>query len=233
MNHTCFFDKPTQFAGWGISIVAAIALSLATLHAEASPFKHRAADGTMIFSDAPINNGEVVRTRYSGEKRKPSIANPCKGLSTTALDMKGAKLEPMFAKASKYSGVSATLLKAVARAESCFDSTAVSRAGARGLMQLMPKTAMSLNIKDSFNPQQNIMGGARYLSAMLARYSNNLDLALAAYNAGPGNVDRYDGVPPFKETRRYINSVKAFQNRYKAMQQPKTQLAASEETVEE
>ncbi|MFK8084262.1 MAG: lytic transglycosylase domain-containing protein [Granulosicoccus sp.] len=209
-----------------------VALTMTTnLPAQASPFKHRAPDGTVTFSDAPITNGQVIRTSYKGETRKPVVANPCRGLSTADLDARGAKLEPQFAKAAEYSGVSATLLKAVARAESCFDPGAVSRVGAQGLMQLMPRTAKSLKIRDSFNAQQNIMGGARYLSAMLARYSNDLDLALAAYNAGPGNVDRYKGIPPFKETRRYIKSVKAFRKRYEAMQQAATQLANSEEAA--
>ncbi|MFK7997307.1 MAG: lytic transglycosylase domain-containing protein [Granulosicoccus sp.] len=207
----------------------AIALVTPNVHAQTSPFKHRAADGTVTFSDAPISNGKVVRTSYAGEKRKPAVANPCKGLTTAKLDAKGKSLDRLFTKASEYTGVPASLLKAVARAESCFDPKAVSRAGARGLMQLMPLTAKSLSIKNSFDAEQNIMGGARYLSAMLARYENKLDLALAAYNAGPGNVDRYNGVPPFKETQRYIVSVRAFQSRYTEMQKTATQLAKSED----
>lgn len=177
-------------------------------------FKHKAADGSVTFSDAPMRNGQVVRTSYKATIRTPTFANPCKGLSVAELDAKGQALHSRFATAARQSGVDASLLKAVARAESCFDPLAVSRAGARGLMQLMPPTAGEMGVRDIHDLEQNLQGGARYLAAMLARYSNDLDLALAAYNAGPGNVDRYNGVPPFQETQRYIVSVKAFRDRY-------------------
>lgn len=183
--------------------------------AQSGTFKHQAADGTVTFSDAPIRDGQVVRTSYKGTLRKPVIANPCRGLSTAQLDAKGRQLDAQFATASAATGVEADLLKAVARAESCFDPVAVSRAGAQGLMQLMPATARDMGVTSSFDGEQNLAGGAKYLAAMLARYSDDLDLALAAYNAGPGNVDRYDGVPPFKETQKYIVSVRAFREHYR------------------
>ncbi len=186
--------------------------------AQSGTFKHRAPDGTVTFSDAPMKNGEVIRTSYKGTTREPVIANPCRGLSTAQLDAKGRQLDTQFASASIVTGVDASLLKAVARAESCFDPAAVSRAGAEGLMQLMPATARDMGVTRSFDGEQNLAGGARYLAAMLARYGDDLDLALAAYNAGPGNVDRYNGVPPFKETQKYIVSVRAFQERYKQQQ---------------
>lgn len=186
-----------------------------TALAQSGTYKYRAADGTITFSDAPIRNGQVVRTSYKGTLRKPVIANPCRGLSTAQLDAKGRQLDTQFANAAAVTGVDATLLKAVARAESCFDPAAVSRAGAQGLMQLMPATARDMGVTRSFDGEQNLAGGAKYLAAMLARYGDNLDLALAAYNAGPGNVDRYNGVPPFKETQKYIVSVRAFRERYR------------------
>lgn len=99
------------------------------------------------------------------------------------------------------------LVKAVVRAESAFDPLAVSRVGAQGLMQLMPALARELGVTDAFDPRQNIMAGTRYLAQLLNAHDGSVELALASYNAGPGNVERYNGVPPFRETRQYIKTI--------------------------
>jgi soluble lytic murein transglycosylase-like protein len=109
--------------------------------------------------------------------------------------------------ASKYE-MDANLIRAVMQAESAFHPYAVSRAGAEGLMQLMPDLADEMGVSDVFDPRDNIMGGARYLKRLLDYHDGNLDLALASYNAGPGNVQRYGGVPPFRETRNYVKTIK-------------------------
>lgn len=119
-------------------------------------------------------------------------------------------LDEIFRKAADTYNVPVELLKAVAKAESNFDPAAESHAGAKGIMQLMPGTANALGVTDPFDPEQNIMGGAKYLSQQLVRYDGNAVLALAAYNVGPGNVAKYNGVPPFKETQNYISKVMAY-----------------------
>lgn len=116
-------------------------------------------------------------------------------------------LDPIISKASRKYGVDVGLIKAVIKAESDFNPQAVSHAGARGLMQLMPATARSLGVSDSFDPEQNVMGGTRFLKDMLQRYNGNVDAALAAYNWGPGNVDKHSDRLP-RETRDYQARVK-------------------------
>lgn len=110
--------------------------------------------------------------------------------------------------AAKTYHVDPHLIRAVMETESAFHPYAVSRAGAEGLMQLMPELSSEMGVSDAFDPRENIMGGVRYLKQLLDFHRGNLDLALASYNAGPGNVERYGGVPPFDETRRYVKTVK-------------------------
>ena len=111
--------------------------------------------------------------------------------------------------------VDAELIHAIIRQESCFNEGAHSRVGAIGLMQLMPQTALGLRINDPWNPEHNIQGGIKYIAQMLKTFKGNSKLAIAAYNAGPGNVNKYGGVPPFKETRNYVKKVYAEYKRLK------------------
>lgn len=127
--------------------------------------------------------------------------------STRATKLTAADLREMLARAGKEHNLDVDLLVSVVKAESDGNARAVSRAGAQGLMQLMPETAASLGVRDSFQPDQNVHGGSTYLDALLTRYHDNLALALAAYNAGPEAVDKYHGIPPYSETRVYVARV--------------------------
>ncbi len=123
------------------------------------------------------------------------------------------ELEPAIASAAAKHGVDASLIKAVIRAESAFRMDAVSRCGARGLMQLMPGTAKALGV-DPTDLVQNIEGGVRYLKQQLNRFGGDVKLALAAYNSGPGAVLKHDGIPPYSETQRYVVDVLRYQDYY-------------------
>ena len=118
-------------------------------------------------------------------------------------------------KAQKKHGIDSNLIKAVIRAESGFNSKAVSKKGAKGLMQIMPGNYTALSVKDPFSPLQNIMGGTLYLKQLIKRYDYKVSLALAAYNAGPTAVDKYGKIPPYKETQDYVKKVMRLYRQYK------------------
>lgn len=126
-----------------------------------------------------------------------------------------SRFDHLIRRASITHGVAESLIKAVIKAESNFNPRAVSKKGAMGLMQIMPENVPLLKIHDPFDPWDNILGGARYLKQMLMRFDGKLSLALAAYNAGPNAVDRYQNIPPFKETRDYVRKVMAYYQAFK------------------
>ncbi|MEO5364259.1 MAG: lytic transglycosylase domain-containing protein [Magnetococcus sp. DMHC-8] len=120
------------------------------------------------------------------------------------------KLSSLIGQVAQQEGLDPNLLKAVVAVESKFDTVSVSNRGAVGLMQLMPETAREMGVSNRFNPEQNLRGGARYLRQMMERYPESLSMALAAYNAGPGTVSRFGGIPPFPATKRYVNNVLSY-----------------------
>jgi soluble lytic murein transglycosylase-like protein len=156
----------------------------------------------------------------------------------TAKSQPNARLSPvdlheMLVAAGQQHNLDVDLLASVVKAESNGNSRAVSRAGARGLMQLMPKTASEEGVDDSFRPDENVRGGAAYLNDLLVKYHDNIALALAAYNAGPGAVDKYHGIPPYHETRAYVARVihefnrRVLARQVQALQAPLAGLTAS------
>ena len=137
----------------------------------------------------------------------------CLNASPISIERKSAVHAGAILQASKVYSVDKELIKAVIAVESCFQQRAVSPAGAEGLMQLMPATAERFGVSDSFDAKQNIFAGARYLQWLTKRFNGNLRYALAGYNAGEGRVDQYGGVPPFRETQKYVINVLAIYNR--------------------
>ncbi len=144
-------------------------------------------------------------------------------ISATNLDYKDYfdLYDRIIIRAARKHGVDNTLVKAVIRAESDFDRNAVSKKGAQGLMQLMPETAKDLAVKDSFDPHENINAGVRYLKRQLNNFENNVPLALAAYNAGENAVRRYGRIPPYKETRTFVDRVLRYWDEFSLNKQQK------------
>ena len=157
---------------------------------------------------------------YEAAPPEPDVAKPAKAADLTAI----------IGDASERSRIDADFIASVIRAESGNNPRAVSRQGAQGLMQLMPETANTLGVKDSFDPVDNVDGGVRYLRELLLRYNGDAAKALAAYNAGPQRVLQYGGVPPYNETRAYVRRVILDYNRKKgaASRQPRARRVASD-----
>jgi soluble lytic murein transglycosylase-like protein len=147
-----------------------------------------------------LNENDKIITHQQSAKLKTK---------KTILEDRLEKYEEIITRAAKKFNVDKGIIKSIIAAESYANPKAVSRTGAKGLMQLMDKTADSLGVKNSFDPEENIMGGTKFIKHLLKKYES-IDLALAAYNAGPSNVEKYNGVPPFKETQNYIKRIKQF-----------------------
>jgi soluble lytic murein transglycosylase-like protein len=165
---------------------------------------YRQADGTRLYTDRKVSRPGA---KYVGTFGRPTAYKSCNRMTPALLKTRGDGYLPLIRPHALANEVPAELVRAVMQVESCFDKKAVSRVGARGLMQLMPQTAAELGVRNSFDPAQNIAGGVRYLGMMRKRYPSDWKLVLAAYNAGPGAVDKYGGIPPFPETQSYVKRV--------------------------
>jgi soluble lytic murein transglycosylase-like protein len=182
-------------------------LSLTVVLCIASPaaaqiYSWRDADGKLVLSDKPrADHAKLTTYVVHG-------AASIKATTPIASSKRSAPFEASISEHSRRQGVAEDLVRAVIQVESAFNPVAVSNKGAMGLMQLMPATAVELGVDDPFDPDQNIRGGVTYLKQLLNRYDQKVELALAAYNAGIGNVEKYGTkVPPFKETRNYVDKI--------------------------
>jgi len=191
-----------------LAAVAAVVLTTATAaHGQGATYKYREDDGTVWFTDRPPNAARLADYEFLGYHGRPPARSSCRGLSAAERKRRQERIEIPLRRLSDRFGVDRLLIKAIISAESCFDPRAVSRVGARGLMQLMPATASELGVDDAFDINQNLRAGIQYFTDLRQRYPDDLRLALAAYNAGPAAVERHDGVPPYPETREYVERV--------------------------
>ncbi len=172
------------------------------------------------FEDKNANSFEQALEKATKSKDSSSAQNNTNLPNITNISSFSTKtdilpnLDDIITGKAKENGLDSNFVKAVIQTESNFNPNATSAVGAMGLMQLMPQTAESLGIIDPYNPEQNVDGGTRYLKKLLSKYDNNKEMALAAYNAGPGAVDKYDGVPPYRETQDYVKKVLAQEARF-------------------
>ena len=181
---------------------ALIVFLAAVITAHADIYRYIDENGVMHFTNTPTSSAHKYQLFL---KERPKIN----------LRYSSKKYDNLISEASQRHGVSFPLLKAIIKAESDFDPKAVSKKGAKGLMQIMPENFKRLGLKDPFNPSENIDAGARYFKQMYDRFKGKLALSLAAYNAGPTAVDRYKTIPPFEETEEYVRRVLKYYYNYK------------------
>ncbi|MEW6594473.1 MAG: lytic transglycosylase domain-containing protein [Thermodesulfobacteriota bacterium] len=181
-----------------IVCIIGVALGLSVpADSRAEIFTYKDSSGKVFYTNIPVGapyHPMIFRVTRGGRRSNIKPGNP-------------ADFEHHVRAAASHYDIDPHLIKAVIKIESNFDHLAVSEKGAKGLMQLMPGTAADMNVYNLFDPRENIMGGACYLKQMLGRFNGSLPLALAAYNAGPGAVERFGGIPNFEETQRYVRSV--------------------------
>lgn len=182
------------------------------IHEQAAARTAAASASSTEGADFAASLNESTKALSSGSTDSNDSSASTQTTSSASTVSSPQDYEAYFKEASETYGVATSILKSIAKAESNFNPSAVSKAGAIGIMQLMPSTAASLGVSNSYDARENIMGGAKYISQLLSRYQGNISLALAAYNAGTGNVDKYGGIPPFTETQNYVQKVLSYMN---------------------
>ena len=213
-------DKTTYFFALCLGSIGFFHSTVSTSYAGQTIYQFKDTNGTTLLTNrkkAEYNHLKVVKATYYPDSNIHSYSNwgaseasvlPSYSRNKNAFDQ-------LIRQAAQHHGVSEGLVKAIMHTESGFNINARSPVGAQGLMQLMPATARRFNVSNAYDPQQNIFGGVKYLSWLLKRFNGDTRLAIAAYNAGEGNVDQYGGIPPFRETQDYVRRVTSrLQNLY-------------------
>ena len=173
----------------------------------AAIMKFRNTLGPNIKSPVPTddwNSGTPIKVNVPSVQNKENTTSEIPNSGNLACS---DELNQYFQQAADTYGVDVKLLKCIAYAESRFQADATSKSGAMGVMQLMPKSAEYLGVQDAYDPEQNIMGGAKFIASLLEQFDGNVEYALAGYNAGPNRVKEYGGVPPYEETQNYVNLI--------------------------
>ncbi|MFK7816763.1 MAG: lytic transglycosylase domain-containing protein [Gammaproteobacteria bacterium] len=200
-------NRSHNLLGKGIKKIAlyiCISFTILPLHIQAEFYVYKENDGTSWITDRKMPQEKYTLMATIG---RPTAVVSCRNMTASKLEKRANSYKDAIEAYSIAYEVDPKLVKAIIATESCFDKKAVSSVGARGLMQLMPATAKELGVKDSFDSNQNIRGGIKYFSQMLKRFNDSTELALAAYNAGPGAVEKYGGIPPYAETKGYVKKV--------------------------
>lgn len=194
-----------------LSIIITILSTFSSLTYAGNLYVYRDSSGSALLTNKQVNSGSYKQEKvtYYDNTNVHSYSNWGKTEAAVLPSYSKSKdsYDHIIRTASQIHGVSEGLIKAVMHTESGFNPYAKSPVGAQGLMQLMPATARRFNVSNSYDPTQNIHAGAKYLSWLIKRFNGNVQLALAGYNAGEGNVDKYGGIPPFKETQDYVRRV--------------------------
>ena len=187
--------------------------------ASAEIYKYQTKDGEVVYTTEPRNDLELIEVIGETKPKATSTANTAASSSSTGSGVRVATgkgqngYDALIREAAAAYELPFAFVKAVVKVESNFNPAAVSSAGAMGLMQLMPATAEDMGVTDPFDPRDNVFGGTKYLRMLANRYDGDINLVLSSYNAGPGNVDKYSGIP-FEETRNYVQAVYNWYQRY-------------------
>lgn len=199
-----------------------LSLLLAPLHLTygQAVFTYENENGSLSFSDTPPTDApyEIKTLPTLGRITNPQLSTRQKQVFFETNPQKVAELRKIISNVASTHNLEPELVEAIVKAESAYNENAVSKKGARGLMQLMPQTASALGVTDVHDPKENIQGGSKLISELLSRYNGNLDLALAAYNAGDEAVKKYKGIPPYQETIDYVSKVRKYYDHFASRQ---------------
>lgn len=180
-------------------------------------------DGLPIINPTTLGNSpfaSLVQAALVGQGAAPAISDSIGSAPDAPAMLPPAEIDQLVGANASTMGVDPSLVKAIIANESGFNANATSKVGAQGLMQLMPGTAAGLGVSNAYDPAQNVWGGTKYIKGLLDRFGGNVPFAVAAYNAGPGAVEKYGGVPPYAETQNYVQNVLSSYAKYKAQTPP-------------